>query len=79
MLYYRPKPYGAAWCFLSQRVANLDRVNAVVGGYLLECLAAADRLHGEPGLEFGAVVGVCSGGLPIGGVVPPPHRVHDGA
>ena len=40
---------------LSLPLAHLDRVNAVVGGDLLERLAATDRLHSDPGLELGAV------------------------
>lgn len=36
-------------------LADLDRVDGVVGGDLLDRLAATDRLHGDPGLELGAV------------------------
>jgi len=36
-------------------LAHLDRVDGVVGGDLLDCLAATDRLHGDPGFELGAV------------------------
>ena len=36
-------------------LARLDRVNGVIGGDLLDRLAATDRLHGEPGLELGTV------------------------
>ena len=36
-------------------LAHLDRVDRVVGGNLLERLATTDRLHGDPGLELGAV------------------------
>jgi hypothetical protein len=36
-------------------LAHLDRVHRVVGGDLLERLATTDRLHGDPGLELGAV------------------------
>ena len=35
--------------------AHLDRVNGVIGGDLLDRLAVTDRLHGDPGLELGAV------------------------
>ena len=36
-------------------LAHLDRVDGVVGGDLLDRLAATDRLHGDPGLELGAM------------------------
>ena len=36
-------------------LAHLDRVNGVIGGDLLESLAATDRLHGDSGLELRAV------------------------
>lgn len=36
-------------------LAHLDRVVRVIGGDLLDRLAAADRLHGGPGLELGAM------------------------
>ncbi len=36
-------------------LAHLDRVNGVVGSDLLGRLAATDRLHGDSGLELGAV------------------------
>lgn len=36
-------------------LADLDRVNGVVGGDLLNRLAATDRLHGDPALELRAV------------------------
>jgi len=36
-------------------LAHLDRVDGLVGGNLLDCLAATDRLHGDPGFELGAV------------------------
>jgi hypothetical protein len=36
-------------------LAHLDRMDGIVGGDLLDRLAAADRLHGEPGLELGTV------------------------
>jgi hypothetical protein len=36
-------------------LADLDRVDGVVGGDLLDRLAATDRLHGDPGLELGTV------------------------
>jgi len=40
---------------LALPLAHLDRVNGVVSGDLLDRLAAADRLHGDPGLELGTV------------------------
>jgi len=36
-------------------LARLDRLDAVVGADLLVRLAATDRLHGDSGLELGAV------------------------
>ena len=36
-------------------LAHLDRVDDVVGSDLLDRLAATERLHGDPGLELGAV------------------------
>ena len=36
-------------------LAHLDRVDGVVGGNLLERLAATDRLHGDLGLERGTM------------------------
>ena len=36
-------------------LAHLDGVDGVIGGDLLNRLAATDRLHGDPGLELGAV------------------------
>ena len=36
-------------------LADLDRVDGVVGGDLLDRLAATDRLHGDLGLELGTV------------------------
>lgn len=36
-------------------LVNLDRVNEIVGGGLLNRLAATDRIHGNPRLELGAV------------------------
>ena len=36
-------------------LTHLDRVDGVVGGDLLDRLAATDRLHGDPGLELGTV------------------------
>jgi len=40
---------------LALPLAHLDGVDGVVGGDLLDRLAATDRLHGDPGLELGAV------------------------
>ena len=40
---------------LALPLAHLDRVDAVVSRNLLDRLAATDRLHGDPGLEIGAV------------------------
>lgn len=40
---------------LSFLLAHLNRVDGVFGCYLLDRLAAADRLYGDPGLELGAV------------------------
>ncbi len=52
-------------------LAYLDRVNAVVGGNLLQCLAAADRLHGDPGFELGAVgTALAHRWEPLSGAVP---------
>jgi len=36
-------------------LADLDRVDGVIGGNLLDRLAATDRLYGDPGLEVQAV------------------------
>jgi len=36
-------------------LAHLNRVDGVIGGDLLDRLAATDRLHGDPGLELRAV------------------------
>ena len=36
-------------------LANLDGVDGVIGGDLLDRLAATDRLHGDSGLELRAV------------------------
>ena len=36
-------------------LTDLNRVVAVIGGVLLDRLAATDRLHGDSGLEFGTV------------------------
>jgi hypothetical protein len=36
-------------------LADLDRVDGVIGGDLLDGLAATDRLHGDSGLELGTV------------------------
>ena len=37
---------------LPHPLADLDRVDSVIGIGLLDRLAAADRLHGGPGLEL---------------------------
>jgi hypothetical protein len=43
----------------------------MVGSDLLDCLAATDRLHGDPGLELGTVgAALAHGGSPLSGVVP---------
>jgi hypothetical protein len=36
-------------------LAHLDRVNRMISDDLLDHLVTVDRLHGDPGLEFGAV------------------------
>lgn len=36
-------------------LTHLNRVDGVIGGDLLDRLAATDRLHGDSGLEFGTV------------------------
>ena len=36
-------------------LAHLDGMDGVISGDLLDRLAATDRLHGDPGLELGAV------------------------
>ncbi len=52
-------------------LAHLDRVHRVVGGDLLERLATRDRLHGDSGLELGAVGSAFAHGWePLSGVVP---------
>ena len=59
-------------------LAHLDRVNGVIGGNLLECLATTDRLHGDSGLELRAMgAAFAMGGNPLSGAV---HRlnVNDG-
>ena len=40
---------------LALPLAHLNRVNGVISGDLLDRLAATDRLHGDLGLELGAV------------------------
>ena len=40
---------------LALPLGHLDRVNGVIGGDLLDRLAATDRLHGDLGLELGTV------------------------
>jgi len=52
-------------------LAHLDRVNGVVGSDLLDRLQATDRLHGDPGLELGAVgASLAHGWEPLSGAVP---------
>ncbi len=36
-------------------MAHLDGMDGVISSYLLDRLATTDRLHGDPGLEFGAI------------------------
>jgi hypothetical protein len=36
-------------------LAHLDGMDSVISGDLLDRLATTDRLHGDPGLELGAV------------------------
>ena len=36
-------------------LAQLDRVDGVIGSYILDRLAGTGRLRGAPGLELGAV------------------------
>ena len=42
-------------CGGRQPLADLERVDGVVGGDLLDRLSATDRLHGDHGLELGTV------------------------
>ncbi len=54
--------------------AHLDGMSRVIGGDLLDRLAATDCLHGDPGLELGAMgqAFVCSSvGAPVRGRTPP--------
>ena len=52
-------------------LAHLDRVDGVVGGDLLDRLAATDRLHGDPGLELGTVgAALAHRWEPLSGAVP---------
>jgi hypothetical protein len=48
-----------------------DRVDGVIRGDLLDRLVATDRLHGDPGLELGAVgKPLLIGGSPFQGRYP---------
>ena len=50
---------------------HLEGWIAWVGSDLLGCLAATDRLHGDPGLELGTVGAALAHGVsPLSGVVP---------
>jgi len=52
-------------------LTHLDRVDGMVGGDLLDRLAATDRLHGDPGLELGAVgAALAHRWEPLSGAVP---------
>ena len=52
-------------------LAHLDRVNAVISGDLLDRLGATNRLHGDLGLELGAVgAAVAHWWEPLSGAVP---------
>ena len=52
-------------------LAHLDGVDGVVGGDLLDVLAATDRLHGDSGLELRAVdSGLAHWWEPLSGAVP---------
>jgi hypothetical protein len=56
---------------LSLPLAHLNRVNGVVSGDLLDRFAATDRLHGDPGLELGAVgAALAHRWEPLSGAVP---------
>ncbi|MCX5938107.1 MAG: hypothetical protein NTW02_07890 [Cyanobium sp. LacPavin_0920_WC12_MAG_62_9] len=44
-------------------LAHLDRVNGVIGGDLLECLASTDRLHGDSGPKLRAMSAAFANGL----------------
>ena len=41
-------------------LAHLNRVVGMIGGDLLDRLAATDRLHGDPGIELGAMDAACA-------------------
>jgi hypothetical protein len=48
-----------------------DWVDSVIGGDLLDRLAATDRLHGDPGLELGAMgAALTHRWEPLSGAVP---------
>jgi len=52
-------------------LANLDRVDDVVSGGLLDRLPATDRLHGDPVLELRAVgAALADWWEPLSGAVP---------
>ena len=52
-------------------LAHLDRVNAVISGDLLDRLGTTNRLHGDLGLELGAVgAAVAHWWEPLSGAVP---------
>ena len=56
---------------LALPLAHLDRVNGMAGGYLLDRLAATDRLHGDLGLELGTVgAALAHWWEPLSGAVP---------
>jgi len=61
-------------------VGDLDRVDGVVGGDLLDRLAATDRLHGDPGLELGTVgAALAHRWVPLFRGGAPPQRLTMGA
>ena len=52
-------------------LAHLDWMDGMVGGDLLDRLAATDRLHGDPGLELGTVgAALAHRWEPLSGTVP---------
>ena len=52
-------------------LAHLDWMDGMVGGDLLDRLAATDRLHGDPGLELGTVgAALTHRWEPLSGTVP---------